>query len=372
MKAFNLVTTGDEKMSKERAAKFVEEHLKTIFAYALSRVSRKEDAEDLTNDIIVAILQNADRLKNPDAFYGYVWGIAANTYRNFLKKRSRIICEEPDDNLTDHYDFTKELEELETISVLRREVALLSREYRECAIAYYYEELSCTEIARKYHLSLEMVKYYLFKTRKILKEGICMEREFGEKSFRPAPFTFHTIFTGSFNQEYRDLFARKLPGQILLSAYYTPMTIRELAIELGVSSVYLEDEIALLEKHHLLTKTASGRYQTDLVIFTDDFFKEFRRRSADFTATALTEIFRCTREKLHAVRGLNRYCAQLSDSRILWGLVWFLMLKGNELLEQKYPALLEKPEIYSGTVGTNYGVSAYEDEEAYHCTSFAG
>ena len=165
MKAFNLVTTGDEKMSKERAAKFVEEHLKTIFAYALSRVSRKEDAEDLTNDIIVAILQNADRLKNPDAFYGYVWGIAANTYRNFLKKRSRIICEEPDDNLSDHYDFTKELEEQETISVLRREVALLSREYRECAIAYYYEELSCTEIARKYHLSLEMVKYY---------HGICL------------------------------------------------------------------------------------------------------------------------------------------------------------------------------------------------------
>lgn len=217
-------------MSKERAVKFVEEHLKTIFAYALSRVSRKEDAEDLTNDIIVAILQNADRLKNPDAFYGYVWGIAANTYRNFLKKRSRIICEEPDDNLTDHYDFTKELEEQETISVLRREVALLSREYRECAIAYYYEELSCTEIARKYHLSLEMVKYYLFKTRKILKEGICMEREFGEKSFRPAPFTFHTIFTGSFNQEYRDLFARKLPGQILLSAPITaslPMKTRK-------------------------------------------------------------------------------------------------------------------------------------------------
>ena len=76
-----------------------------------------------------------------------------------------------------------------------------------------------------------MVKYYLFKTRKILKEGISMEREFGEKSFRPSPFEFRTIFTGVFNQEYHNLFARKLPGQILLAAYYTPMTIRELAIE---------------------------------------------------------------------------------------------------------------------------------------------
>ena len=53
---------------------FIEENLKTIFAYALSRVSNKEDAEDLTNDIVVAMLQSADRLQNQEAFYGYVWG----------------------------------------------------------------------------------------------------------------------------------------------------------------------------------------------------------------------------------------------------------------------------------------------------------
>jgi len=68
---------------------FIEENLKTIFAYSLSRVSNKEDAEDLTNDIVLAILQSADKLKTPEAFYGYVWGIAANTYRKFLYKRNR-------------------------------------------------------------------------------------------------------------------------------------------------------------------------------------------------------------------------------------------------------------------------------------------
>ena len=43
------------------ASSFVEENLKTIFAYALSRVSNKEDAEDLTNDIVLAILQSAEK-----------------------------------------------------------------------------------------------------------------------------------------------------------------------------------------------------------------------------------------------------------------------------------------------------------------------
>ena len=201
---------------------FIEENLKTIFAYALSRVSNKEDAEDLTNDIVVAMLQSADKLKTPEAFYGYVWGIAANTYRKFLRKRGRLEQELPVEALRksedtetssencgyDRFavseDFAEELAEhmelQENAAKLRREIALLSKEHRECTVAYYFEELSCAEVAKRLGISLEMVKYYLFKTRKILKEGISMEREFGEKSFKPEPFEFVTIYEKNFNR----------------------------------------------------------------------------------------------------------------------------------------------------------------------------
>jgi hypothetical protein len=43
-----------------------------------------------------------------------------------------------------------------------------------------------------------MVKYYLFKTRKILKEGIGMTREYGEKSYNPG--TFRMGFLGKWRQ----------------------------------------------------------------------------------------------------------------------------------------------------------------------------
>ncbi|MFR5865372.1 MAG: hypothetical protein ACLUFV_09550 [Acutalibacteraceae bacterium] len=76
-----------------------------------------------------------------------------------------------------------------------------------------------------------------------------MERTFGEKSYKPSRFEFVTIFSGQFNREYRNLFNRKLPGSVLSSAYYTPMTVRELSVELGVAAVYMEDEVALLEKY---------------------------------------------------------------------------------------------------------------------------
>ena len=359
-------------MERAHAAAFIEENLKTIFAYALSRVSNREDAEDLTNDIAVAILQSAERIQNPDAFYGYVWGIAANTYKKFMHRKNRHRAEGIDENLSDGADFTETLFAQQEVAALRREIALLSREYRECTVAYYYDGLSCAEVSEKLQIPLEMVKYYLFKTRKILKEGISMEREFGEKSFHPAPFEFVTIFSGESNREYQNLFSRKLPGQILLSAYYTPMTARALAIELGVASVYLEDELALLEKYRLVEKLPTGKYQTRLVIFTQDFTNEFYRSAEKVAVPALKEVIAGLNGRLEQVRRINDFCGKLSDSRLLWGLLWPVMRQGWIELLGKYPQYDEQDRIYHGATGVNYGLSLETQPEAFACDAFAG
>lgn len=354
------------------ASEFVEENLKTIFAYALSRVRNKDDAEDLTSEIVVAILQNSDRIRDPDAFYGYVWKIAANTYHKFIRKKNRLSFAETEGDITDDTDFTEEITAKEDMMRLRREIALLSKEYRECTVAYYYDGLSCAEVSAKLGISLEMVKYYLFKTRKILKEGISMEREFGEKSFNPTPFEFVTIFSGSFNREYRNLFSRKLPGQILLSAYYTPMTARELAIELGVASVYLEDEIAVLEKYGLITKAPGGKYQTNLVIFTDEYTSEFYKAAEKIAVPALGDIVTGLKGKAGRIRELNSFCKGLSDSRILWSLIWPVMRLGHGKSCEKFPELQEKDTLYDGATGTNYGHMETECDGEFSCNCFAG
>ena len=372
-------------MEATSVADFVEENLKTIYAYALSRVSNHEDAEDLAGDIVVAILQSEGKLKTPEAFYGYIWGIAANTYRKFLLKRSNRHRREENIESTElsvsekmvvESDFSEELIEAdefrENIAKLRVEIALLSKEHRECTVAYYFEELSCSTIAEKYDISLEMVKYYLFKTRKILKEGISMEREFGEKSFKPEPFEFVTIFSKSFNREYHNLFSRKLPGQILLSAYYTPMSSRELAIELGVAAVYLEDELSLLEKYNLLTKLTTGKYQTDLVIFTEDFTKEFQREAKKLAISALKRILTSVKVHTEEIRNINTVCSMISEERLLWGLLWPLMRMGFGRFCEKYSKYEEKDEIYQGASGINYGAAENELEGEFGCYSFAG
>jgi hypothetical protein len=134
--------------------------------------------------------------------------------------------------------------------------------------------MSCSEVSEKLGISLEMVKYYLFKTRKILKEGIGMIREYGEKSYKPGKFHFHTLVDQHSNAQYADLFQRKLPGNILLSAYYTPMTVSELSLELGISTVYMEDEIDLLVRYGFLKAVSGTKFQTNMIIFTKAYEKE--------------------------------------------------------------------------------------------------
>ena len=218
-----------------------------------------------------------------------------------------------------------------------------------------------------------MVKYYLFKTRKLLKEDIGMEREFGEKSYKPATFEFRTIFTGNYNAEYSNLFKRKLPGNILLCAYYTPMTIRELSIELGVASAYMEDEVALLEKYDLLTALSGGKYQTKLIIFTESYMNEFYRCAESFCQKEIGEIFKNVKEKLTEIRNIDFIGNTLEDNRLLWAFLWLMMYNGHQTYKDGLEMKYQNPnKIYGSETGTNYGQDFKYFQGEYGNGSFAG
>ena len=372
-------------MDRTKAAEIMEENMKTVFAYALSRVSVKEDAEDLAGEIIVNFLASAEKLRDDRAVFGYIWTVAQNTAARFLRKRSAERARRADgfsddgeesdfyENLADpeSEDFTRALEVQEDVMVLRRELSVLAKEYRECTVAYYFDGLSCREIAERMNLSVEMVKYYLYKTRRILKEGMTMTRELGERSYRPATFSFNTIFEGQYNREYRNLFDRKLPGNIMYSAYYNPMTVGELSVELGVSAVYLEDEIALLEKYDLITEASKGKYQTKLCIFTEAYDRELYRAAEEKLTGRLGTILERVKKKLPMIREMKFPGCGMSDNRLMWALYFKLICegcngwKGNTGIEYAH-------ELYTGARGVNFAVDYEENSGIYSCSAFAG
>jgi len=343
-------------MTKDKAALLVSENLKTLYAWSLSRVSNKEDAEDLCSDVSLAVIENAHRLRFDDAFYGWFWQVARNTYANFLKNRSKnASCDlesiaEPEDSDTPEAIAVQK----ESYRALYREIALLAKNHRECSVDYYFNELSVKEIAAQRGLTPESVKYYLFKTRKILKEGIAMERQFGEKSFNPTPFDFNVFYCGSLTKEFLELFRkRKLPGQIISAAYYSPMSVSELCLELGVPTVYLEDEIKVLCEYELLKKVGD-KYQTQIILLDEGFFHEVWNKCEKEYRSEARKVAKGLHEKLDKIRDIGFVGNNLDADLILWDS--FIISLTDAYQRIPAPAFSQKL-CDNNTVGFCYGIS---------------
>jgi len=178
-----------------------------------------------------------------------------------------------------------------------------------------------------------MVKYHLFKTRKLLKEGIGMTRTLGEKSYNPG--TFRLDFWGDWNK-YGNLFQRKLPGSIVLAAYYEAMTAQALSMELGVAMPYLEDEIDCLEKAGVLNKVGD-KYQTDIVIITNAYEKEFVRNTKAIYAGVAKSVYEKALQQLPRIRKLDFHGNDYDDNRLLFGILNLACMKGYGLARERSP-----------------------------------
>lgn len=352
-------------MDIQTAYKLIEENLHTIFAWSFSKLYDKAEAEDMTQDIIYAALKSVHRLEKDEAFYGFIWRIAENTLRTRLRrKRSENVS--ADDSFCGVYWTTPEDEFIksEEIQLLRRELSLLSNQYREVTVRYYIHGKSCAEISTELNISIEMVKYYLFKTRKILKEGIGMTREFGEKSYNPQ--TFRSDFWGGCSIPYHELFERRLPGNIVLSAYDKPMSVTELSVELGVSSVYLEDELQILQKHDIIKKIGD-KYQTNIIIFTDEYdkcahekFKNVYKKSAELFNQALSEALPRLKKLTFYNNGFDDNCLKWVFANIA---MYHAVIQSDRLGKEKYG---EYPLLSNGSYGFVFGYDYTREERHFN------
>ena len=352
-------------MTDKRASELLSENLTAIYGYAFSKLYDKDKADDLASEIVYEIIVSARNLQNEDAFWGFAWKIAENTFRRFIRK-SQLAAQTVE--LTEEnigvYDLSPEQEyiekeiESEQIYLLRRELSLLKKTHREVCVAYYVDNKSCSQIAKEQNISVEMVKYHLFKTRKLLKEGIGMTRTLGEKSYNPG--TFRLDFWGDKNKYY-DLFNRKLPGSIVLAAYYETMTAEALSMELGVSMPYLEEEIEILEAAGVLKKIGD-KYQTNIVIITDAYEKEFVRNTSAIYATVAKSVFEKVTSLLPQIRELDFHGNDYDDNRLIFGLLNLAFVKGYILARNKSP--LGNPN--SLPLGCNGWIFGYDNDYANH------
>jgi len=328
----------EKQMDSIKLERLIAENMKSIFGFALTRLGNVTEAEYLASDILYEIVRSAPILKDEERFYGFMWKIAENVYMDYLRKKAKNASRtaELDESIADDSESVlDEIAQKEELNLLRRELSLLSKQYRDATVLYYIENLSCSEIAKKLQISTEMVKYYLFRARKIIREGMNMERLFGEKSYKPCGFEIDYWGLVQFNpNEFSSFRKRKIKGNILLAAYYSPMTIQEISIELGVALPYLEDEIKLLVDREYLVYN-NGKYLTNIPIFTldctntiDEKLKELIEESAR-KLVAATDEFDARFENRFAKTNLARWQKVLMCMH-------FALMETEKTLKSKY------------------------------------
>ena len=96
-------TEVEKQMDSIKLEKLITENMKSIFGFALTRLGNVNDAEYLASDILYEIIKSAKNLKEEERFYGFMWKIAENTYKDYLRKKARNVSRftELDENIAD-------------------------------------------------------------------------------------------------------------------------------------------------------------------------------------------------------------------------------------------------------------------------------
>jgi len=256
-------------VKRQDAEKIITEYLKPVYGFALKHCSIIQDAEDLSQDIILKAfraLLHKDDIGNADKF---IWTVAHNALCNYYRSNSRSAACVPIDELSEVLADPDALlgddENREALERLRLEIAYLSRLQRRIVIAYYFENRKQADIADELGIPLGTVKWHLFEAKKELKRGIGTMRKTSELKFNPIKFSSYGI-NGSSGFKSPDTFFHSILSQnICYCVRNKAKTVGEIADDLGVSPVYVESEADFLEKYGFL-KMQKDKYIVNFII----------------------------------------------------------------------------------------------------------
>ncbi|HAP21711.1 MAG TPA: RNA polymerase subunit sigma-24 [Lachnospiraceae bacterium] len=132
-----------------------------IFRLAFSYMKRKEDAEDIVQDVLVRFMQSENIFEDGEQMKAWLLRVAANVCKDYLKasERKKVVA------LPEGYETVASDEAIpEGESEVLAAVMALPEKYRSVIHLYYYQEYSTKEIA-------EILEKKEATIRSLLKRG---------------------------------------------------------------------------------------------------------------------------------------------------------------------------------------------------------
>lgn len=302
-------------MEKEFADKMIAQFQKKFFGFALSKCTDTTEAEELAARITCEAYVTLRTVENVYNWEGYLYKIASNVYARYVQEQTRHKTDAISElEVSDGESFEGDYIKKEELELLKREVAWLGKRHREIILLHYYHNKKVAEIAEILDIPEGTVKWHLSDAKKLLKEGLRQPRDTGNLGLEPIKLCSlghaGTIAPGAGKVE--EHLNSKLRQNIVFAAYFIPKTVEEIATELNVSPVFIEDEVAYLEEWGFLDLLAGKRYRTNMFIECIPYEAELCRRELDAeVAKMVCDIY--IPELIERARDYDRECIYVPD-----------------------------------------------------------
>ena len=151
--------------------KIYDEYYYKIYNWSLKKTNNKEDAEDLTNTIFLAIFEYINKNMNVEKIENLIWKIASNLWctkaKKYIKEKSNVLLDENlnleySEKIIDKVIYKEIIESIDKSGLTEKE----NKAFR----LYYLNDLSVKEISIILKTTESNIKYFLYNARNKIKE----------------------------------------------------------------------------------------------------------------------------------------------------------------------------------------------------------
>lgn len=328
-----------------------EDFINEIYQFAYRRCNTSYEAEDLCSEIIIAVIVAIHKQVNIDNFYAFVWTIARRVYADYCEKRSKNSVNISIENVeltmgsqnNEIDEFLEETMEREQIKKIFREIAFLSKAYREVMVMYYIDEYKIKDIATDLNISETTVKQRLFWARNSIRKEVETMND-RELSIKPVQLEFIGCGNPCGNDP-RTKAERMLSHNLIYMCKNKARTAKELSDELCIPMTYIEEELEIQcqgenGNYGTLRKLDNGKYITNMLLVDYDEYetanKIYEQHLPEFCRILKSAVDK-NRDKILSFP----YLSPQNDIKfILWSLIsktiWDFEHKVNNVIKNKY------------------------------------
>ncbi len=251
--------------------------MEKLMGFSYHRTRDSYEAQELCSDIVFEIFKSMKKETKIENVYAYIFTVAHRVYADFCdrktKEKERIVSDSEEQLLQIESRENEEVtEDDEKLDWIIKQIAFLSKSYREAMISFYLENKTVEEIARQQNCSEVAIRQRLFSARQEIRSEVeKMDTIKKPISFEQLEFTL----IGCGNPCWEDprmIFERQLSKHIAWACKEKAKTAKGISQEIGVPMMYVEEELNILVRgekgnYGILQKTNNEKYRLNVLIF---------------------------------------------------------------------------------------------------------